>query len=188
MVGFLDDVNPTRRNQKFCGLPILGGREQLEALKNMNISHIVFAFGNGEARLKLAEIIRAQGFYLASAVHPKAIIADSTYIGPGTVIAAGAVVNPGTRIGDNVIRNTGASVDHECIIEDGVHICPGASLGGRVTVGRAAWVGIGSTIKDRVRIGGGAIIGAGTVVLKDIPDMVSAYGVPARIRKRILRI
>jgi acetyltransferase EpsM len=125
--------------------------------------------------------VRELGFYLATAIHPRAIVAADVSIGAGTVIVAGSVVNPGAHIGENVIINTCASIDHECIIEDGVHICPGVRLGARVRVGRAAWIGIGATIKDRVHIGPGSLIGVGAVVLSDIPGGVVAYGVPARI-------
>jgi UDP-N-acetylbacillosamine N-acetyltransferase len=101
------------------------------------------------------------------------------------VIAAGAVVNPGTRIGISVIINTSASVDHECMIADAAHICPGAHLAGRVVVGEATQVGIGATIIERVRIGSGSVIGAGAVVIRDLPDRVVACGVPASIRRTV---
>ena len=64
-----------------------------------------------------------------------------------------------------MIINTSASVDHECMIEDGVHICPGAHLAGKVSVGRGSWVGIGSSVVERVKIGTGAMIGAGAAVV-----------------------
>ena len=93
--------------------------------------------------------------------------------------------DPATRIGENVIVNTSASVDHECLIEDGAHIGPGVHLGGRVRVGRAAWIGIGATVIDRSSIGAEAVIGAGAVVVADIPGGVLAYGIPARVIKRV---
>ena len=184
IIGFIDDVNPVRPDDSFCGFPVLGGRDCLEKLARDSVSHLIFGFGNCEARLRLAEWARERGFSLATAIHPKATVAEGVAVGAGTVIVAGAVVNPGTTIGENVIVNTCASVDHECVIDDGVHICPGAHLAGRVSVGRASWVGIGATVIDRVRIGAGAMIGAGAVVVNDIPDGVLAYGVPAKVIKR----
>jgi acetyltransferase EpsM len=94
---------------------------------------------------------------------------------------AGAVINPGVKLGENVIVNTCASVDPECVIEDGAHICPGIHLGGKVSVGRAIWIGIGTTVKERVTVGAGTLIGAGSVVVDDIPDNVIAYGALARV-------
>jgi acetyltransferase EpsM len=93
--------------------------------------------------------------------------------------------NPNSVIGENVIVNTSASVDHECVIEAGVHIRPGAHLGGRVKVGRGTWLGIGDVVKDRVEIGSHSIVGAGAVLLQNLPDGVVAYGVPATIKRKI---
>ena len=185
IIGFLDDVNPDRKNAIFCGSRILGGREQLVRLREQGVDHIILGFGDCNARLKLSKLVRELGFSLATVIHPGATVAVDVSIGAGTVIVAGSVVNPGARIGENVIINTCASVDHECFIEDGVHIAPGVCLGGRVRVGRAAWVGIGSTVKEGVHIGPGSLIGAGAIVLSDIPGGVVAYGVPARIVREI---
>jgi acetyltransferase EpsM len=185
ILGFLDGINLQRHGEKFCGSTILGGQEQLDICENKGIKHIIFGFGNCQAKLNLSKLVCKKGFSLATAIHPSATISADVTLGPGTVVAAGAVVNPGAKIGENVIVNTCASVDHECVLEDGVHICPGVHIAGRVTVGRAACVGIGATVKEYVQIGAGSIIGAGAVVVNDIPHGVVAYGVPARVKKRL---
>jgi UDP-N-acetylbacillosamine N-acetyltransferase len=184
LIGFLDDVNPRRRNAEFYGAPILGGQEQLGSLKRKGVSHLILGFGHCEARLRLADFVRAEGFSLATAIHPSAIIAADASIGSGTVITGGAVVNPGSKIGENVIINTSASVGHECVVEDGAHVGPGARLAGKVVVGRASWVGIGAIVVERVRIGANSLIGAGGVVVNDIPEGVVAYGNPAKVVRK----
>jgi acetyltransferase-like isoleucine patch superfamily enzyme len=85
------------------------------------------------------------------------------------------------NVADSVILNTSCVVDHECEIEAGVHICPGALLAGRVRVGAGAFVGLGAKVLPCLTIGARAIVGAGTVVLKDVPSDSTAVGVPARI-------
>jgi UDP-N-acetylbacillosamine N-acetyltransferase len=185
IVGFIDDVNPERAGSKFGGADVLGGRERLEHLRQDGVGYLLLGFGNCEARLELARLVREKGFRLATAVHPSAVVAADAVIGAGTVVAAGAVINPGATIGENVIVNTCASVDHDCRVEDGAHVCPGVRLAGNVFVGRAAWVGIGATVVDRTRIGSGAIIGAGAVVVDDMPDGVVARGVPARVIRTV---
>jgi acetyltransferase EpsM len=184
IVGFIDNVNSARHGTSFCGAPILGGDELLTILqKDFDVFHLILGFGDCGERLRLSTIVLEHGFQLVSAIHPTAIIASSTEIGFGTVIAAGAVVNPGARIGHNVIVNTCASVDHDCIIKDGVHISPGAHLGGHVTIERGTWIGIGSVVKDHVHIGEFSVVGAGSAVVSDIPGHVVAYGVPAKPRR-----
>lgn len=184
ITGFIDSLNPDRHGSEFCGARVLGGEEQLGKLLDLGIDHIIFGFGNCEARLRLSEQVKPKGFHIASAIHPRAIIAPDVTIGAGTVVMGGAVINSGTLIGENVIVNTSASVDHECNIGDGAHICPGVHLAGKVTVGRGAWVGIGATVVDHVSLGRGSLIGAGAVVVTDIPDDVIAYGNPAKVKGR----
>ncbi len=183
LLGFLDDVNPERAGEPFGGATVLGGREQLDELLGVGINHLIIGVGDNEARLRLADLVRAKGFHLARAIHPQAILETdvSVSVGEGTVIMAGAVVQPGCSIGKNVIINTGATVDHGCVIDDGVHIAPGAHLGGNVRVYRGAFVGMGAIVVPGVTIDPGAIIGAGSVVLKDVLAGTTVYGNPARV-------
>lgn len=185
IVGFLDDADSNRHGKPFCGATILGGRDQLDTLREQGVVQAILAFGNCAARLKFAEVLRSKGFGLATAVHPRATVASDVTIGPGSQIVAGAVINPAARIGENVIVNTCAGVDHECVLEDGAHVGPGARLGGKVSVGRAAWVGMGASILPGFKIGEGAIIGAGAVVLEDVPAGVVAFGVPAKVQRKV---
>ncbi len=185
IAGFVDDINPQRAGEIFCAANILGGREVLPPAHARGVAHLVVAIGDNAARLTCAAYARGLGFTLAWVVHPSAVMAADARVGEGTVIAAGAIVNPATTIGDNVIINTAASVDHECVIQDGAHISPGVRLGGGVRVGRGAWIGIGATVKDHVTIGDESILGAGAVVLKNIPPRVVAYGVPARVVRKL---
>lgn len=186
IVGFLDDVNPERRGEMFCGAPILGGREAFDEYLHLGVRHILLAFGDCGARYRLSRWVQTQGFSLATAVHPGATVAASAIVGAGTVVVAGAVINPKAQIGESVIVNTGATVDHECTLGDAVHVCPGAHLGGQVTIGEATWIGIGAVVKDRVCIGKHSVVGAGAVVVDDIPDGVVSYGVPSRVVRSVI--
>jgi UDP-N-acetylbacillosamine N-acetyltransferase len=181
IVGYLDGVSPHRKGEPFGGAVIIGGQEKLEALISSGVNNLALGVGDCEARIRLAGIALESGFNLITAMHPSAIVASTAHIGAGSVLCAGSVVSPEARLGLAVVVNTCASVDHECVIEDGVHISPGAHLAGRVTVGRGTAVGIGSVARDGIRIGEGCVIGAGTVIVNDLPDHVVAYGVPARV-------
>ncbi len=183
--GFLDDVNPERRGESFCGSVVLGGREQLETLKALDVSHLIMAMGNNYARLKLAELARAKGYQLATALHPRAVVAADARIGPGTVVIAAAVINPNVAIGENVIINTAAIVEHGCVIQDGAFVNAQAMLAGNVSVGKAATIEIGAIVASNLKIGAHSVVGAGSLVLTDIPEGVLAYGNPARVIRKI---
>jgi len=185
LAGFLDDINLARRGEIFCGAVVLGGREQLELLKARDITHIMMAFGNNRARLALAEIASAQGYHLATALHPRAVIAADARIGAGTAVMGGAVINPSATVGENAIINTGAIVDHGCNVHDGALVNARSLLAGNVIVGKAATIEIGAIVSANLRIGADAVVGAGSVVLKDIPEGVLAYGNPAKVIRKL---
>lgn len=181
IIGLIDD-DPTKAGNLFCGYKVLGDMKTLLEWHGDPVA-LVLAIGDNHARSRLAG--RLTRFQFATAVHPTATVAQNVLIGEGTVVMAHAVINPGAVIGNHAIVNTGAIVDHDCLISDFVHLSPGVKLGGHVTIGSKAHVGIGASVINDVGIGAGSIIGAGAAVVEDIPDGVLAVGVPARVIKAI---
>ena len=102
------------------------------------------------------------------------------------MIKAGAVVDPGVTIGEQVILGSCTSVGHGSVIEDGVRVNAGARVSGNVShpSGNDDWSGSGHQ-RARACQGDTPWIGAGAVVVRDIPDRVVAYGVPARVMRAI---
>ena len=61
----------------------------------------------------------------------------------------------------------------------------GYEYGKSVTIGNNVWIGGNVVICPGVHIGDNTVIGAGSVVTKDIPDMVLAAGNPCRVIRKI---
>lgn len=139
---------------------------------------LIITIGNNKIRKKIAERFNTD---YKSAVHYDSVISKTSSIGKGTVIMAGVVVNAGAEIGAHCIINTNASVDHDCLLEDYVHLSPNVALCGNVTIGEGTHVGAGSVIIPGITIGKWCTIGAGSVVVKNIPDYCKAYGNPCRV-------
>ncbi|HAF26185.1 MAG TPA: sugar O-acetyltransferase [Lachnospiraceae bacterium] len=57
-----------------------------------------------------------------------------------------------------------------------------------VKIGRNVWIGCGATILPGVTIGDDSVIGAGSVVAKDIPSGVLAYGNPCEVIRELTDI
>lgn len=182
LIGCLDDRDPPEIKEDSIGLPLLGGREQLEPIYRDGVRDLIVCIGDNDARLEIAAIALSLGFALATAVHPHASIAAGVLLGPGTVVKSHAVIEPGAVIKANVIISAQVYVGHQCIIEDGVHLSGGSRIGGKTLIGEGTWVGLGGIVINQLRIGKRVRIGAGSVVLEDIPDEQVVFGVPARLR------
>lgn len=141
---------------------------------------VVVAIGNNAIRLQIQQTLADAGAKIATIIHPSACVSRHSDIGAGTVIFAKAVVNIGAQLGKACIINTAATVDHDCILADGVHVSPGANLAGATQVGRASWIGIGACSRQVIHIGDNVIVGAGSVVVKDIPGGQTVAGNPAK--------
>ena len=169
--GLVDD-NPNV--QELLGISVLH--------QSNGLSPFIISIGNNQIRKTIAEQLKTS---FGKAIHPSAIISPNSLIDEGTVVMQGAIVQSCATIGKHCIINTGASVDHECVIEDYVHISPHATLCGNVHVGEGSWVAAGSVVLPGVKIGKWSVIGAGSVVAKDIPDGVLAVGNRCRVLKKI---
>jgi sugar O-acyltransferase (sialic acid O-acetyltransferase NeuD family) len=179
---YLADENPALKGCQVLGRPVIGGRDDLLRLRTeMSSPSAIVAIGDNCDRAAVARWLVDHGFLLVSAVHPSAQIGQDVTIGRNTVIMAGVIVNPGSRIGSNVILNTASSVDHDCTIEDDVHVAPGCRLCGEVSIGARSFVGAGTVIVCGLTVGADVTIGAGSLVLSDIPDGAKAYGSPCKV-------
>ena len=138
------------------------------------------AIGNNKTREKLCQKTSLAGLKLAVIRHPSSIVAYDVILGDGTLLVAGTVINPGTKIGLACIINTAASVDHDCVIGDFVHIAPGAHLAGTVNVGDNSWVGLNACVCENLNIGNNVMVAAGAVVTKNIDSDKTVMGVPAQ--------
>lgn len=162
-------------------IPVLGDDDILPSLRDRGILCAIVAIGANDRRLALGERLTALGFELATAVHPAATVSPSARFGPGVQVMAGAVINAEAIIGAHAIVNTLAVVEHGCTIGDGAHVAPRAALGGDAALGRLSLLGIGAAVAPGCRIGDRVVVGAGAAVVRDLPDGVTAVGVPARI-------
>ena len=124
------------------------------------------------------------------------IVREECEIGDDVSIWANSVIDHHCRIGDGVKIHVGCYVAQYSEICAGAFLAPGVSIANDLYPGRPAssrvqagayigpkaQIGVNSTLLPFVAIGDGAIIGSGSVVTRDVPPGVVAYGVPARPR------
>lgn len=188
VVGIVDSVNSI--NTIIHGYPVIGRQNNVkEIVNNFHIDLGFIAIGDNWRREKVYQEIIQQipDFDFATLIHPSATIGKDVEIEKGSLLMAGVIVNINTKIGKFSFLATGAQIDHDCILEDFTSVSAGSVFGGMVKLKKYAAVTLGATILDRLTIGSNTVIGAGALVTKNIPDNVTAYGIPAKpIRKREL--
>jgi sugar O-acyltransferase (sialic acid O-acetyltransferase NeuD family) len=181
IIGIFVDT-PEMQGTTVMGYPVLGKiAEFYGATKG------IVAIGDNYGRSLVVNKIKGinSDFKFIPAIHPAAIIGKNVEIGDGSVVVAGAIINPNTIIGKHCIINTNSSTDHDCSIGDFSSIAPGVTIGGNAIIGSLSTVSMGANVIQKIKIGDGTLIGAGSTVIRDIPDGVLAYGLPAKvIRKR----
>lgn len=170
----------------FDEIPIYYGASEfkkwLSTTNSKQLGFIVSIGGdNGKERRAISEFLISHQLSPVSAIHPSTYIAKSVQLGIGIQIMSKACINARAIIGDYSIVNTASTIDHECELAKGVHIGPGSTLAGLVTIGEDAFVGAGSVILPRIHVGSNTIVGAGSVVTRDLPSNVIAYGTPAKV-------
>jgi sugar O-acyltransferase (sialic acid O-acetyltransferase NeuD family) len=172
IAGILDD-NPALKGKTVLGIPVLGGRELLPALRAKGLALAANGVGgilDIAVRVRLFERLSSAGFDLPSLAHPRATVEPSTLLGEGVQVFANAYVGSSVVLHPRCMVNTGAIVSHDCEIGEYTHIAPGAMLAGHVHVGARSLVGMGVTTAIGIKIGDGVRIGNGAVVYADVPD------------------
>jgi acetyltransferase-like isoleucine patch superfamily enzyme len=134
-------------------------------------------------RIEVGERVRFEGRTIPVEIvaHRGAVvrIGNGTYVNYATSISAHHEVT----IGDNCLIG-----NYVVIMDSDYHDVHDRTRGGyaaSVVIEDDVWIGIRATILKGVRIGRGSVIGAGAVVTEDIPPGSVAFGVPARVVRRL---
>ena len=182
-IAFLDDrcCGPEQLPDQL-GWPVIGSlTAALDPQIRQQFSAALVAIGNASIRVRWLPILASAGYEVPVVSHPTAWVSPSAQLGAGSVVFAQSSIQAQVMIASGAILNTGCSVDHDAQLGKGVHVCPGAHLAGDVQVGDRSWIGIGASVIQQICIGDDVTVGAGAVVVCDLPNGVTAVGVPARV-------
>jgi sugar O-acyltransferase (sialic acid O-acetyltransferase NeuD family) len=166
------------------GVPYLGSDRELAVQtvgpKKLNAVLALGQIGLGKPRHELWTRLHSLALSFPLIVSPDAIVNEGVSGGEGAVVMDGAVINTGATIGCGAIVNTNSTVEHDVLLEDWVHVAPGATISGGVTVGRYSMIGAGATVIEGIKITAGCMVGAGATVVYDLTEPGVYMGCPAR--------
>ena len=166
------------------GAPYLGPDETLASTREAHGRCCAFlGVGKTDAaatRRQVRDSLVIPGSDWPVIVSPQAVVNEQVVLSEGTVVMDGAVVNSGTVTDAICILNTNCTVDHDCRLGENVHVAPGATLSGGVTVGQDTMIGAGATVIQGLTVCPGCLVGAGATVIADIAIPGVYVGSPAR--------
>jgi sugar O-acyltransferase (sialic acid O-acetyltransferase NeuD family) len=149
---------------------------------------VEFVIGTGSSNARRASAVATHSAGWSnpiSLIDETSTVSESVTVSHGAYVNAGVVVGARVRIGCFANINRAASIGHHTVVDDFVHIGPGVTLAGEITIGAGSFIGAGAVVLPRLTIGEGAIVGAGSVVTKDVPPFTTVVGSPARVLKKI---
>ena len=103
--------------------------------------------------------------------------------GDGSVLCPGTFITTNVKAGKFLQVNVGVLIGHDVTLGNFVTISPHVIVGGNSVIKDNAYIGMNVSIVEGNTIGKNSIIGAGAVVANNIPDNVTAVGVPAKVIK-----
>ena len=169
-------------------LPILNTFEHdgfnISILDNVNMDEytmLTLGVYQPTHKKKIVETLNPDIEKFINIIHDGLDISNTSKLGRGVLINSKVSIAAHTTIGDFVSINRHVSIGHHTNIGDYCSINPGVNIAGNVTIGEGTTIGMGTNILHTVKIGKNSIIGSGSVVTKDIPDNVVAYGSPCKI-------
>lgn len=163
------------------GFPVIGNEEMLIEFNPK--PYLVISIANTEKRKQLADKFKSLGFEFATIIDPSARIGEQVNIGEGSVICIDTHFTTNIEIGKHCIINNSCGIGHDTVLGDFISMMSNTIIAGDVFIGDGCYFGLSCTCINLIKLGSWSTYGAGTVITKDMPDNITAVGVPAKIIK-----
>jgi sugar O-acyltransferase (sialic acid O-acetyltransferase NeuD family) len=177
---FLLDDDPALQGHAVGGTCVIG---PLSLAADEFDGDLLICVGSGPARRSIAARLAAMGVPASKygrVIHPSVEVPPGCTIGPGCILLASVVLTANVRLHRHVVVMPNVTLTHDDVVSDFATLCAGVSLGGRVTVGPGAYLGMNASVRQDVAVGPDAVLGMGAVLLEDLPAGETWAGVPAR--------
>lgn len=144
-------------------------------------AEIFIGVGEPKSRESLWNLLKEDGYTVATVVNPNVWIPDTTVIGEGCYIAYGAFISCNITIGENTLVMPYASIGHDSVIGSHCVCSDQSNIAGDCNIGNYSFLGLNSIVREKVSIAEWTVVSAGSAVLKDITEKeYIVAGVPAR--------
>lgn len=160
LVGFVDDrVDAAPPGDA----PLLGPVSALAALLADGVTHVAVGIGDNDRRREVSERLEAQGFALATVVHPRAFVSSAAVLAPGVFVEAFASVHRNARLGRGTVLMPHVWVGHDVEIGAFSWASGRASVGGFARLGDGCKLGVGAIVPAHADVPAGTVLGVAEV-------------------------
>ncbi|MFB0958070.1 MAG: sugar O-acyltransferase [Clostridiaceae bacterium] len=175
ILGMLDD-NPHSMDGVRCDYAVIGS---IKDYIPRTSDHFVMGVSDPCLKEKLAGIMKAKGVTFETLIGPEADLGDDVTFGEGCIIFTPHVIDSGATFGD-FVTVMASTISFDAQIGDFCTLTGFANTT-TATLGKRVYVGSHAVILENLTVGDDSHIGAGSIVVKDVPERVKVFGVPARI-------
>jgi len=167
-----------------CKYPIIGDDESILCNKKLYLDkYFVLSIDDPIKKKVLYKKYKDCGLTFLSIISENASISSNLIIGEGVVIQRNVNLGPSSKIGNLVKLNINVNIMHDGYIGKFSTVAPNALTLGYVKIEEQVFIGANSTILPKKKINKNIILGAGSVVTKDLNDIGTYVGNPARLIK-----
>jgi len=185
-LGFVEAETSQIGESVIDGYKVITSDENLdELLKSYIQIGIIVPIGSPRVKKKIVDsLLMYENVIFPNLIHPtvafdKALIR----IGYGNIITSGVILTCDIEIGKFNLININSTVGHDAVIGNYNVINPLVAISGGVHILGNSLVGTGAKILQNIEVGIGATIGAGAVVTKNVVEMTTVVGIPAKSLK-----
>jgi len=177
ILGLIDENK--KEGYDINGFKVLGDFTWFDNNKDMDFK-VICSVAEPDIKKRLVEKAEKIGLKFFKAIHPDTSISESSEISNGVIINAGARIAANVKLEKHVTINFNSTIGHDVEAKKFSSVMPGANIAGFVKLKEGVYIGMNSAIIQDKIIGSYCKIGAGAVVVDNIPDNVTAVGIPAK--------
>jgi sugar O-acyltransferase (sialic acid O-acetyltransferase NeuD family) len=173
--GFLDDKVDALVG--FNGYPeIISSVEEYEIQEN---DVFTCALGSVKWKKHYIELILSKGGKFINLIHPTSIFNSNVQFGNGLIVFMYSNISNDCTIGDFVTIQGFAGIGHDSRIGSWSHLNAYSFMGGFAVLEEKVCLNTRATVLPNIIVRKGATVGACSLVLKNVKEDTTVFGVPA---------
>jgi len=174
--GFLDDKADALNG--FENYPAI--LSSVEDYKIQEDDVFVCALGTVKWKKYYAELIMAKGGSFINLIHPSTKLNTNAVVGTGLLVFMYANISNDCIIEDFVTIQGYVGLGHDTKIRKWVHVSSYSFTGGFVVLEEESTLNTRATVLPHVIVRKGATVGAASLVIRNVKENTTVFGVPAK--------